>query len=297
MSDLHIDTTDEDDDLDDEKPIEDLHVMNENVENDTSSEDEDSDRSKNNSNKEDVSDSEAVISETILDDSSSQLVRDMCDDLSGEYVGKCNRRIELKDISDDKLFASVLRVAWVLFRKHYNRTNALHICSIVLDPRYNYKYFKDISGNTGEMKNEVETAIVEVSKMFTNTSQSIIAIPDRFEYSDDDDPETVNDVCLPVRVSSITRGSSIICHSDATHNSTQSVSSLLTQGNNDSKLLEYMKRRPVSRSMSLFFCWTKLQNGVTPNTYNMALLSLLIPATSFAVERLFSLAGQMVTPH
>jgi hAT family C-terminal dimerisation region len=141
------------------------------------------------------------------------------------------------------------------------------------------------------MKNEVETAIVEVSKMFTNTSQLIIAIPDGFEYSDDDDPETVNNIGLPVRVSSITRGSSIIRHSDATHNSTQSVSSLSTQGNNDSidsKLLEYMKRRPVSRSMSPFYCWTKLRNEVTPNTYNMALSTLLIPATSVAVERLFS---------
>jgi hypothetical protein len=45
MSDLHIDTTDKDDNLDAEKPIEDLDVMNENVENDTSSEDEDSDQS------------------------------------------------------------------------------------------------------------------------------------------------------------------------------------------------------------------------------------------------------------
>jgi hypothetical protein len=70
MSDFHVDTTDEDDDLDYKKPIEDLHVMNENVENNPSSEDEDSDRSKNNSDEEDVSDSEDVIAETILDDSS-----------------------------------------------------------------------------------------------------------------------------------------------------------------------------------------------------------------------------------
>jgi hypothetical protein len=166
--------------------------MNEYVENETSSEDEDSDGSKNDSDKEDVSDSEDVISETILDDSSYQLAKDMCDDSSGEYGGKSNRRIELKDISDDKLFAPVSRVAWVLIKKHYNRTNALHICSIFLDPRNNYKYFKDISGYTGEMKNEVETAIVEVSKIFTSTSQSIIAIPDGFEYSDDEDMASKN---------------------------------------------------------------------------------------------------------
>jgi hypothetical protein len=117
--------------------------------------------------------------------------------------------------------------------------------------------------------------------------QLIIAIPDGFEY--DEDSETVNDIGLPVRVSSITLGSSIIRHSDAIHNSTQSVSSLSTQGNNDSidsKSLEYMKQRPVSRSMSPFYCWTKLRNEVTLNTYNMAPLTLLIPATSVAVERL-----------
>jgi hypothetical protein len=120
MYDLHVDTTDEDDDLDAEKPIEDLDVMNENVENETSSEDEDSDQSKNNSHKEDVSDSEEVFAEMILYDSSDELPRDMCNDLSGENSGKSNRRIEWKDISDDELFASVSRVAWVLIRKHYN---------------------------------------------------------------------------------------------------------------------------------------------------------------------------------
>jgi hypothetical protein len=120
MSDLHVDTTDKDENLDAENPIEDLDVMNKNIKNNMSSEDEDSDRSKNNSDKEDVSDSEDVIAETILDDNSYQLEKDMCDDLSGEYGGKSNRRIELKDISDDKLFASVSRVAWVLIRKHYN---------------------------------------------------------------------------------------------------------------------------------------------------------------------------------
>jgi hAT family C-terminal dimerisation region len=149
------------------------------------------------------------------------------------------------------------------------------------------------------MKNDVKTAIVEVSKIFTNTSQLIFAILDVFEYSDDEDSETVNNVGLPVCVSSITRGSSIIRHTDATHNSTQSVSSLSTQGNNDSidlKLFEYMKRRPVSRSMSPFYCWTKLRNEVMPNTYSMALLTLLIPATTVAVEISFSLTGQMVTP-
>jgi hypothetical protein len=111
ISDLHVDTTDEDEDSDAEKPIEDLDVMDENDENETSSEDEDSDYSKNNSDEEDVSDSEDVIAETIIHDSSYQLTRDMCDDLSGEHIRKSNRRIELKNISDDKFFAAVSWVA------------------------------------------------------------------------------------------------------------------------------------------------------------------------------------------
>jgi hAT family C-terminal dimerisation region len=94
MSDLHVDTTDEDEDLDAEKPIEDLNVMNENIENNPSSGDEDSDHSKNNSDEEDVSDSEDVIAKTILDDNSYQLARDMCDDFSGEYGVKSNRSLK-----------------------------------------------------------------------------------------------------------------------------------------------------------------------------------------------------------
>jgi hypothetical protein len=112
------------------------------------------------------------------------------------------------------------------------------------------------------MKNEVETAVIENSKKNYNASQSISAIPFRFKYTDDEDTEKVNDVGLSVHVSSIqcvsaiTRRSSILCRTDATQNSTQSVSSLLRQGNNDtidSKLHEYMKQRPFSRIMCLFY--------------------------------------------
>jgi hypothetical protein len=89
----------------------------------------------------------------------------------------------------------------------------------------------------------------------------IFAIPDGFVYSDDEDVETFYDVGPPVCVSSKICGSSIIRHTDATHKSTQSVSSLSTQGNNDfidSKLFDYMKRRPVSRCTSPFYFWIKL---------------------------------------
>jgi hypothetical protein len=120
MSNLHINKTDKDEDLDAEKQIEDLNVMNESVNSNTSSKDEDSDQSKNDSDQEDVSDSEAVISETIPHDNSYQLAKDMCDDLSGKQIGNSNRSLKLEDISNDKWFASVLRVAWVLIRTHYN---------------------------------------------------------------------------------------------------------------------------------------------------------------------------------
>jgi hypothetical protein len=61
--------------------------------------------------KEDVSDSKDVITKKVADKNSYHLLKEMFDDLSGEHVGKSNRRLKLEDISDNELFASVLHVA------------------------------------------------------------------------------------------------------------------------------------------------------------------------------------------
>jgi hypothetical protein len=228
--------------------------------------------------------------------------------LEFNYEADETRVTQFSDLSPEKKLAFAARLAWALLSKHYNRTNDIAMCALVLNPLYNKAYFLQTPEMAELYDNHVSKSLMKMIKHYEPLNSNIEKFQhDSFFKAPSEMSSTAavsipsgNRECLKkfsIRVENVInqnrgakkdrRPAKLARYSLEDY---EDEADLLVKD----ELKKYLDLRQVSDSFTPFEAWERLRTCRKMSIlYEMAMDMLIVPATSVSVERLFSKTGSI----